>query len=60
MKINQSIIERRAERLTDESQTAVPKALPVETIEGNGNNSGNFTASENSAEFSLVGINKNN
>lgn len=48
MKINQSIIERQAERLTDESQAAeVPEALPVETIEGNGNNSGNSTASEN-------------
>ena len=34
MKINQSIIERQAERLTDESQAAeVPESLPVEPIE---------------------------
>ncbi len=40
MKINQSIIERQAERLTDEPQAAeVPESLPVQPIEGDGNNS---------------------
>jgi len=40
MKINQSIIERQAEWLTDESQAAaVPEALPVEAIEGDADTS---------------------
>ena len=40
MKINQSIIERQAEWLTDESQAAaVPEALPVQPIEGDADTS---------------------
>ncbi len=40
MKINQSIIERQAERLTNESQAAaVPEALLVGVSEGDADNS---------------------
>ena len=47
MKINQSIIERQAERLMAESQAAeVPESLPVQPIEGDADNSDSGTESD--------------
>ena len=47
MKINQSIIERQAERLTAESGAAeVPESLPVQPVEGAADNSGSRTESD--------------
>ena len=47
MKVNQSIVERQAERLTAESEAAeVPESLPVQPIEGDADNRDNRAESE--------------
>ena len=47
MKVNQSIVERQAERLTAESQAAeVPESLPVQPIEGDADTSDSRTESD--------------